>query len=108
MRYMPVFKDSIPYSADFRIKDTSYTFTFNYNAEGDFFTVDLKKGDEVLVVGEKITYGKALFSSFLDERFPVWPIIPFDMADNVTRAGWRELENDVFLFVIDPEELENG
>ena len=107
MRFIPVFKNDIPYSANMRIKDTTYTLTFNYNSQGDFFTVDLAKDEDVLAVGEKVIYGRAMFSSFLDARFPAWPIIPFDMADSVDRVGWRELGSDVFLFVIDPEELQN-
>jgi len=107
MRFLPVFKNDIPYSCDIRIAGTTFNFTFNYNSQGDFFTVDLEKGDEVLAVGEKVVYGRAMFSSFLDARFPAWPIIPFDMAASVDRVGWRELGSDVFLFVIDPEELQN-
>jgi len=101
MKHIPVFKESLPYHADFRIAGTTYTFTFNYNSEGDFFTIDLERNGDVLVQGEKIVYGRALFLSVLDERFPDYPIVPIDFSMQVDRVGWRELGNDVYLVVLE-------
>jgi len=109
MKIIHVEKKVIPYSADIRVAGTTYTFTFNYNAEGDFFTVDLARsdrGDEVLALGEKITLGRALFVSYVDERFPLLPIIPIDLSMQVEKVGWKELGESVFLYVVSDKETE--
>ena len=99
MDYIRVEKNAIPYHADIRIEGTTYTFTFNYNSEGDFFTVDLEQNGEILARGEKVVYGSPLFLSVVDGRFPKRPIVPFDPAGEKDRVGWKELGEDVFLFV---------
>ena len=99
MEYIPIMKESIPYSTDIRITGTTYTFTFNYNSEGDFFTVDLSRNGDVLVEGEKIVYGNPLFLTYFDEKFPQRPIIPLDRSLSKDKVGWRELGEDVFLFM---------
>ncbi len=106
MNIMPVNKNEMPYSADIRIQGTTYTFTFNYNAEGDFFTVDLTRNGEILVLGEKVVYGSPLFASYLDERFPLSPVIPVDLSAQSERVGWQELNESVFLFTLSAVELE--
>jgi len=100
MEYMPVFKERIPYSANFRIAGSTFTFSFYYNIEGDFFTVDLEHNGEVLARGEKITYLRPLFLTYLTDEFPLRPIIPYDLSKKAERVGWNELENEVFLFVL--------
>lgn len=100
-------KNDIPYSTDIRVAGETFIFTFNYNAEGDFFTVDLTKNGEVLALGEKIVYGRALFISYADERFPKAAIVPIDLALNRDWVGWAELENDVFLYVVEGDPNEN-
>ena len=99
MDYIRVEKNAIPYHADIRIEGTTYTFTFNYNSEGDFFTVDLERSGQVLARGEKVVYGSPLFLSYLTEDFPVRPIIPVDFSGTEERVGWRELGENVFLAV---------
>lgn len=101
MKILRVAKQAIPYSVDVRIAGETFKFTFDYNVEGDFFTVDLMRDDEVICLGEKIVYGKALFTSFLDHYFPLSPIVPIDRALKDTRVGWNELENTVFLYVLE-------
>ena len=48
-----------------------------YNEAGSFFTVDLATSDgEPLVYGDIVRYGRPLFGSVEDERFPLPVIIP--------------------------------
>ena len=101
MQYMPVYKKIIPYKADFRLEGTTFTFSFFYNSSGDYFTVDLEQNGEVLAVGEKVVYGSPLFITYLDDRFPLRAIVPFDLSEECERVGWRELEEDVFLYVLE-------
>ena len=99
--YIPIEKEMIPYSFDMRIAGETFTFTVNYNLEYDFFTVDLSRGEEVLAYGEVLTYGRALFSGYADERFPKLPIIPVDLSMQENRVGWENLERTVYLFIIE-------
>jgi len=104
---LPIFKNSIPYEAQYRLEGSTFTFKFNYNMVGDFFTVDLIKRGEVLVAGEKIVYGKALFTSYpADDRLPFPAIIPVDLSLHASRAGWNELMESVYLYMPLPADVE--
>ena len=55
----------------------SVKLTVKYNEAGSFFTVDLATSDgEPLVYGDIVRYGRPLFGSVEDERFPLPVIIP--------------------------------
>lgn len=107
MQFLPIDKDSIPYRFDIRIIDETFTFEIHYNAEHDFFTVDLSKGEEVLVYGEKIVYGRPLFSAYADPRFPKAAIIPFDDSESETRVTFDNLNRTVFLYLVTEEDLQH-
>lgn len=104
--YIPVDKNAIPYHADIRIKGTTYTFGFNYNSQGDFFTVDLWKNGTELAKGEKISYGRTLWHQYADDRFPMCGVIPFDPAGEADRVGWDELGESVLLYIFYKETLQ--
>ena len=65
----------VPYTFSVKLTDKTYTFTVKYNEAGSFFTVDLATSDgEPLVYGDIVRYGRPLFGSVEDERFPL-PVI---------------------------------
>ncbi len=104
MIFIPIKKDHVPYSAQYRIAGKTFTFNFRYNSYGDYFTIDLSSDAGVLVNGEKVVYGKALFSSYrADDRLPQQAIIPVDLSMNADRAGW---EDDFYLFMPSADDLE--
>lgn len=107
MQIISIDKQSIPYRTTIRLGKISYTFIFRYNLIADLFTVDLMKGDEILAIGEPLIYGTPLFGNFYDERFPECAFIPFDPSEKVTRVGWHELGESVFLYIIWPEDIED-
>lgn len=90
-------KNIIPYT--FEIDD--YVFTVRYNSEHDYFTIDVARG-ETLIDGEKILYGKRLFSDHQYLNIP-FNILPVDISDQATRAGFNQLGETVFLWVVDDE-----
>jgi hypothetical protein len=105
MKYMDIDKTSIPYEFQMDIAEDEFTFVIDYNKRFDFFTMDLYKNDILIIKGEKIVYGRALFGSYPDDSvIPEWPIIPFDEAGKETRVGWDQLNETVFLFLGDPDE----
>lgn len=77
VEYIDIDVSKVPYSFSIKLTDKTYTFTVKYNEVGKFFTVDLLDlNGDVLVFGEIIRYGRALFNVVEDERFPLLVIIP--------------------------------
>ena len=105
MIYMEIDKTAIPYEFEMDIAGEDFTFAIDYNQRFDFFTMDLYKGDTLIIKGEKLIYGRGLFGAYPDETMiPQHPIVPFDEAGKETRVGWDQLEETVFLFIGDPDE----
>lgn len=105
MIYIDIDKTAIPYQFNLSIAGDEFTFSVDYNQRFDFFTMDLYKGDQLITLGERITYGRALFSTYPDDdNLPAYPIIPFDEAGKEERVGWDNLGVSVFLFIGDPDE----
>ena len=103
MEYIEIDKDMIPYRFDMTLEGETYTFEINYNALKDFFTIDLYKNDEVIVLGEKLVYGKPLFTTARHKDIPKTIIIPYDMSENTDRITFENMNKDVFLFLIGDE-----
>lgn len=93
-------KNLIPYTFDIELDDI-YIFTIRYNKEYDFFTVDLSLADEILVVGEKLVYGRPLFAHLRHLKVPSIPIVPVEIADNEQRVTFNNLGEKVFLYLGD-------
>lgn len=104
MEYIEIEKDLIPYRFDISIAEEIFTFEVHYNPSYDFFTVDLERDGEMLVYGEKLVYGQTLFYDVQDNRFPKFPIVPWDESGNSTAVSWKTLQTSVFLYVIDEDE----
>lgn len=82
VEYIDIDVSKVPYSFSIKLTDKTYTFTVKYNEVGKFFTVDLLDlNGDVLVFGEIIRYGRALFNVVEDERFPLPVIIPVCITD---------------------------
>ena len=75
-QYIPIQKDLIPYTFDITLGGRTFTFDIRYNAARDFFTVDLLRDEEIIVIGEKIVYGRVLFlnQQHLDAHHTIRPI----------------------------------
>ena len=104
MNYIEIDKNMIPYRFDMTIRGETYTFQVNYNATHDFFTIDLYKNDEVIVLGEKVVYGKPLFFTSQHKDVPKVTIIPYDISENTDKITFENLNEDVFLFLVGDED----
>ncbi|MCT6926172.1 hypothetical protein [Metasolibacillus sp.] len=98
--YIEIEKELIPYSFEIELGVELFEIGIEYNAIGDFFTLSLSKDGEVLVSNEKITYGEPLFSEIYDARYPAPLILPLDESNKETRVGWDNLNDTVFLVVM--------
>lgn len=108
MEYVDIEKELIPYRFDVDIAEETYTFEVHYNAEHDFFTVDLEQDTEVLAVGAKLVYGVPLFGDIQDSRFPAYPLLPLDLSGESQAVTWATLSERVFLYVIDEGAVSDG
>jgi hypothetical protein len=106
-QYISIDKTLIPYQFDIQLAGRSFTFDVRYNAQSDFFTIDLRRGGQLIVAADKIMYGRVLFVNQQHLDVPAVPIIPYDLAMNEKRVGWDNLGVTVFLWL--PQGgLENG
>jgi hypothetical protein len=93
-------KEAIPYQFDMDLAGEIYSFEINYNERFDFFTVDLSKNDVPLIYGEKIVYGKPLFSSYESADLPKMVILPIDESGKTVEAiTWDNFSDTVILLV---------
>lgn len=78
VEYIEIDPSKVPVRFSVKLDDITYQFTIRYNAVGRFFTADLEipTTGEKLVYGDPIRYGRPLFGTVEDERFPLPVIIP--------------------------------
>ena len=103
MEYIEIEKDLIPYSFEIDLDDDEYEIEVNYNERFDFFTVDLYKEGEPLVVGEKLMLNRQLFDGLANVQLPKTKIIPMDRANEESRITYDNLQSTVFLYVGDAD-----
>lgn len=104
MEYIEIDKNMIPYRFDMTLSNETYTFEVYYNALKDYFTLNLLKGDKVIVLGEKVVYGRALFTTSKYRDIPKVKIIPLDLTGKTQRVTFENLNRDVFLFLVGDED----
>lgn len=98
MEYIPIEKERVPYQFEIDLGNGIFVIEVNYNATFDFFTIDLYKDDEVLVLGAKLVYGVPLFAAFETSAFPIPLIKPYDLSGQEQTVSWDNLGETVFLF----------
>ena len=98
--YIEIEKELIPYRFEIELGVELFEMEINYNLVHDFFTVNLYKDDEVLVLGEKVTYGVPVFEEVYDSRFPGPTIIPIDESGIEQRVTYENLNETVFLKLV--------
>lgn len=99
-------KEAIPYHFEIDLSGETYTMAIKYNGRFDYFTIGIQRNGEVLVVEDKVIFGRPLFSVIdEDERLPNVAIIPMDEGGNqVERVTYENLGETVFLWVGDLDE----
>ena|SRR5690625_4836667 len=98
---LPLFKERVPYQFETMLDGDVYTFELHYNPDYDFFTVDISRHGEVILYGEKITYGQPLFRHITDYRLPNVDIVPLDPSNEENKATYDTIEESVYLYVRD-------
>lgn len=104
MKYINIDKSLIPYRFDIKLSEETYTFEVSYNEKFDFFTINLYKNEVPIVLGEKIVYRKPLFNSYNHLDIPKVSILPFDLSGNTDRLTYENLNEQVFLYLVEGDE----
>lgn len=106
VEYIPVDAGKVPYSFRIKLGDRTFVFTIKYNGQGGFYTVDLgiaATGD-TLCYGDPVRYGRAMFNTVEDERFPQPVIIPYCIHGEEDRVTERNFGKTVQLYLHDRKE----
>ena len=101
MKYIDIEKAKIPYSFELVLAGETFQFEVLYNVAGDFFTINLYKNHELVVYGEKIVYDVDLFDNLKHLQVPRVTIRPYDTTGLAERVTYENLNEDVFLYVLD-------
>lgn len=100
--YIPVDKEDLPVYFEYDFGDTTYNLGFNYNVTHDFFTIDIyDDAFNPIVLGEKLIYGKQLWSGIVNAELPSETLIPFDESGQETEITYDNFGETVFLFIDD-------
>ena len=101
VQYIAIDVSRVPYTFSVKLADRTFSFTVKYNDAGKFFTIDLYDvNGNVLVFGEIVRYGRPLFNSVEDERFPTPVIIPTCLSgDGTAEVTMENFGKDVKLYV---------
>lgn len=99
--YIEIDKNEIPYAFEVELAGEIFEIEVNYNETFDFFTIDLFKEGDPLVTGEKLILNRTLFRNRVHIDLPKVPIIPMDRSQQETRITYDNLNETVFLFIIE-------
>lgn len=101
MKYIDIEKEKIPYRFEIVLNNETFQFEVFYNTVGDFFTVDLYKNHQLILYGEKITLDVPLFNDYAHLEIPKVIVKPSDTTRQALRITYDNLNEDVFLYVLD-------
>lgn len=101
VEYIPVDVSKVPYRFSVKLGDRTYSMTVKYNGEGQFFTIDLAvmATGEILCFGEPVRYGRPMFGSIEDVRYPIPVIIPFCLDGGTDAVTFDNFGKTVQLYL---------
>ena len=106
VEYIPIDASKVPYTFSVKLGDRTYTLTVRYNDAGGFFTIDLAvmATGEVLCYGDPVRYGRPMFRSVEDDRYPIPVIIPFCLTGEEDEVTFDNFGRTVQLYLHERKE----
>ncbi|MBA7490428.1 hypothetical protein ES702_00966 [subsurface metagenome] len=101
MNYIEIEKDRIPYEFEMEFDGEIFQFEILYNTYGDYFTANLYKNHDPVIIDEKIVLHQPLFDGLEHLDIPMIIVIPYDTTESALRINYENLNEDVFLYVLD-------
>lgn len=103
--YIEIDKNEIPYAFEVELAGEIFEIEVNYNETFDFFTIDLFKEGNPLVTGEKLILNRPLFRNRVHIDLPKPAIIPMDRSQQENRITYDNLNETIFLFIIESSDV---
>lgn len=103
LTYLPIRPErGFPQKFQCRIRRVMLEFVVRYNAEGDFYTIDVLDQDgDPIIYGRPVIYGADVLDGIIDDRLPLVSLIAADLAGQRHNVGQGTLGEDVQLWVVD-------
>ena len=92
--------ENLPMMFDTDFGNYNCTMQINYNDVGDFYTVDLfDVNNNPVILGEKLVYGKRLWSDYTNPDLPIVDLVPLDESGWTTVCNKETFGKTVFLYI---------
>lgn len=92
--------ENLPMMFDTDFGNYNCTMQINYNDVGDFYTVDLfDVNNNPVILGEKLVYGKRLWSNYTNPDLPIVDLVPLDESGRTTVCNKETFGKTVFLYI---------
>lgn len=92
--------ENLPMMFDTDFGNYNCTMQVNYNDVGDFYTVDLfDVNNNPVILGEKLVYGKRLWSDYTNPDLPIVDLVPLDESGRATVCNKETFGKTVFLYI---------
>lgn len=102
--YIDIRFEDLPMRFEYTFDGVNYNLRMYYNEMNDSFYVDLYDENNVMIVaGEKLVYGEALWSRINDPRLPMVQLVPIDEDANENTVSQLNFPDIVRLSIIDTD-----
>lgn len=106
MEQIPI-KDFPAFTEELTIEEEVFTFFFNWNYRGQFWTLTiLDQAQNTLVAGMLLEVQFEMLERFVDRDLPAGYIFPFDVTGVSTDILEKDLLNRISLVFLNEEEKE--
>lgn len=105
--YIDVDVANLPEEFEIELAGDNVYLRFDYNEQGEFYTVDIfDNNHDDVVIGEKVVYGQRLWNVFSKPELPQIDIVPLDISGKDNTVTADNFGVTVFLYIMDNEEDE--
>lgn len=92
---------SLPEEFEIELAGSNAFLRFDYNGQGQFFTVDLyDNAHNPIVLGEKLVYGRRLWGDFTKPGIPRIDVVPYDISGKENTVTLENFGRTVFLYLM--------
>ena len=97
-----VTKADLPYSTEIDVETETFTLVFMYNDIVRGYSVDLYDADgKSIILDWRIMLNQPLWHGIVNERLPVWSIVPMDESGQAKKLTPENFGESVFLCIDD-------
>lgn len=79
--YLPLTAAEVPIEKDFTIGDSTYAWLFRYNETFDFYTLEIRDEDDVILYTTKLTYASDIVNAVVEGLNISKVIVPINILE---------------------------